>query len=324
MEITNRLQKLPINKGLYLVLPNMKMPLFIIPMTSKWAYKKAISLIKPKNTLGNLKKKLLAEIPFFVLKWLFTTIKLETTAQNNYSGQLVLPWNQDSNNKFTIFNFEKEQITLLKIGFNKASKLIDNEHRCITLISEKGTDVIPEIKSYYKFENYSILETEFYIGNHPNSVPMGITTFFEDLYKKAKKSTLKEHPYISHIQEIVLDSFMKKENQVMADSIIDFASRFKEELIPVVIMHGDCSMTNVIKYGDNSRIIDWEEGVIEGAPLDLIYFEFRKKIDNGEDWQINKVIDFLVVLHYFYFQIKHGNIDFLNRFEWKDKVIKLK
>ncbi len=321
MEIINRLQKLPINKGRYLVLPNTKKPLFIIPITSKWAYKKAISLIKPKNVLGNLKKTVLAEIPFFILKRVFTTIVLETTTQNKYAGQLVLPWNQDSNNKFTIFNFEKEQITLLKIGFNNAIRLIDNEYKCIMLLSEMGTDIIPEIKSYSKHENQSILETKFYSGYHPKTFPLKITTFFEQLYNNAEKIPFKDHPYILKIKDLVLNTFVERKDQIMIEFIKNFSNKFKNKLIPLVIMHGDCSMTNIIKSGEKCYIIDWEEGIMEGAPVDLAYFEFRRKIDTGQNWPVKNAIDFLVVLHYLYFQIKHGNIDLLNRVEWKDNEI---
>ena len=52
MKIIEQLNKLPINKGEYLVLPNIDMPFFIIPMTSNLCFsKKQFNFIKPKNKL---------------------------------------------------------------------------------------------------------------------------------------------------------------------------------------------------------------------------------------------------------------------------------
>ena len=52
MKIIEQLNKLPINKGEYLVLPNIDTPFFIIPMISKDAFQQAINFIKPKNKYG--------------------------------------------------------------------------------------------------------------------------------------------------------------------------------------------------------------------------------------------------------------------------------
>lgn len=324
MKIIKQLKKLPINDGVYLVLPNMENPFFIIPMTSKWAFKKAISLIKPKNSLGNIKKKVLAKIPFYFLKKFFSTVKIETPLQEKQQGQLILPWNQDRNNKFTLFNFNLEEVTLSKIGFNHAQGLIDNEYQCILLLSEIGKDIIPEIETYNKFDTHSVLETKFYAGAHPRNMPEEISSFFNGVYEKAPKCKLEEHPYFLKIQHAILENLEKKEAFVFKDIILYFSNLYKKEMVPITILHGDCSATNIIKFEKKSKIIDWEEGILEGAPLDLAYFRFRKKIDNGESWKIKNVVDFLVVLHYFHFQIKHDNCAVLNKFDWEGNIIKIK
>ena len=69
MKIIEQLNKLPINKGEYLVLPNIDTPFFIIPMTSKVAFQKAISFIKPKNKYGWLKKFVLGYLPFVLIRF---------------------------------------------------------------------------------------------------------------------------------------------------------------------------------------------------------------------------------------------------------------
>jgi hypothetical protein len=82
-------------------------------------------------------------------------------------------------------------------------------------------------------------------------------------------------------------------------------------------MHSDCSLTNVIECDkDNSILIDWEECIEDGVPIDVEYFDFRMHIDNGKSWKINNTINFLVVLHYIYLQIKHDNISNLNKISW--------
>jgi len=86
-------------------------------------------------------------------------------------------------------------------------------------------------------------------------------------------------------------------------------------------MHADCSQTNVIATSEKNVIIDWEECVLEGIPIDIGYFDFRMHIDNGKSWKINNTIDFLVVLHYIYLQIKHDNISQLGKISWHNAEI---
>ncbi|PKA98307.1 hypothetical protein B0O79_1992 [Flavobacteriaceae bacterium MAR_2009_75] len=318
------LQKLPINSGDYLILPNEERPTFIIPITSKWAYKKAISLIKPKDSLGNLKKSLLAQTPIALLKFFFTIVRIETSINNSGSGQLILPWNQDPNSKFTIFNYNRKHITLFKFGYGNAGDLINNEYKCIELVSKMNAKIIPEVKLFKRNPDYSVMETKFYKGNHPSSLPRAIREFFELCYKTADRKPFKEHPYIVRIKKVLLDVLDNRTDKALKDRILTFTKRFGKELIPVVIMHGDCSMTNIIETNDECWLIDWEEGIMDGVPLDVGYFDFRIKIDRGGTWEINSSVDFLVVMHYLYFQIKHGNESSLDKIEWKDKTVRVK
>ena len=106
MKIIEQLNKLPINKGEYLVLPNIDTPFFIIPMTSKTAFRRAINFIKPKNKYGGVKKLVLSYLPFVLIRFFFPTIKIATKITNS-TIRLILPWNQDFENKFVIFNQNK-------------------------------------------------------------------------------------------------------------------------------------------------------------------------------------------------------------------------
>lgn len=310
---------MPINKGRYLGIPNLEKPYFIIPMHSRRVFKKAISLIKPKNKFGHLKKELLARMPFFLLKRAFSTIVLNETRSNGDIGHLVLPWNQDVCYKFTIFSFDSKQTKLIKIGFDHAASLIDNEHNCLRWFHRKDNRYVPEIISYNKTAGFSKLETLFYEGNHPLSLPDTLRDFFGQLYSNAKKIPLENHPYLLQVRSVVLTSLKELDQQRMADLITGFIRKHKDELISVVPMHGDLSTTNVIESDSNCRIIDWEEGILNGIPLDLRYFDFRQKFDRGEPWTIHTPIDFLVVVHFIYFQLKHHNRAILKQVEWKGK-----
>ena len=128
MKIIEQLNKLPIKSGEYLVLPNLDTPYFIIPLHSRSIFLNAISLVKPKNKKGWIKKSVLGCTPFFFLRKLFPVITIQSENDNDRSHQLILPWNQDVCNKFTLFNFNKNNITLVKAGFGKYRKMISNEY----------------------------------------------------------------------------------------------------------------------------------------------------------------------------------------------------
>ena len=107
MKIIEQLNKLPIKSGEYLVLPNLVTPYFIIPIPSRNIFVDAISLVKPKNKKGWIKKTVLQFTPFFILRKLFPIITIQSKNGNNSSHQLILPWNQDVCNKFTRINIKK-------------------------------------------------------------------------------------------------------------------------------------------------------------------------------------------------------------------------
>ena len=65
MKIIEQLNKLPIKSGEYLVLPNLVTPYFIIPIHSRDVFTNAISLVKPKNKKGRIKRIMLK---FSILK----------------------------------------------------------------------------------------------------------------------------------------------------------------------------------------------------------------------------------------------------------------
>jgi hypothetical protein len=317
MKIIEQLNKLPIKSGEYLVLPNLATPYFIIPIHSRDIFTNAISLVKPKNKKGRIKRIMLKFIPFFLLRKLFPIIMIQSKNCKNSYHQLILPWNQDVGNKFTIFNFNKSNVTLEKIGFGKYREMIRNEYNSILKVSKFGKNIIPEIIDFSDGDNFSSIETIFYKGNHPKLLPSSIIEFFENTKENSKKVKLIDHPYVNKIINEITKILKKEGLDILLDRIYAHYKKYENELIPIVLMHSDCSLTNVIECDkDNSILIDWEECIEDGVPIDIGYFDFRMHIDNGKSWKVETKIDFLVVLHYIYLQIKHNNLSNLNKISW--------
>ena len=319
MKIIEQLNKLPINKGEYLVLPNIDTPFFIIPMTSKMAFQKAINFIKPKNKYGGVKKLVLSYLPFVLIRFFFPTIKIATKITNS-TIRLILPWNQDFENKFVIFNLGKKP-SLIKIGFNNASKLIQNEHKVITEYFNDN-EIFPKVINYQLNEEYSILETAFYKGNHPEILPQTIIEFFNSKYNDCKSVSFKDHPYVKKMMNLIFKKL--NNNKDTLRWLSEYVSKFKDEQIFISLMHGDCTLTNIIVENNNIKLIDWEDCIEDGIPIDITYFNFRKQIDNNKKWEIKEVIDFLVVLHYIYFQCRYNNIKRVNSIVLAQDFVSLK
>ena len=74
----------------------------------------------------------------------------------------------------------------------------------------------------------------------------------------------------------------KLDNKDTLRWLSEYLSRFKDEKIPISFMHGDCTATNIISSGKKNILIDWEECVEDGIPIDITYFNFRKQIDNNK------------------------------------------
>lgn len=324
MKIIEQLNKLPIKSGRYLVLPNLTTPYFIIPLHSRNVFLDAIKLVKPKNRKGLIKKKVLQFIPYFILRLFFPIITIKSKYKVDNSYHLILPWNQDICKKFTIFNFNKSNITLLKIGFGKYRKMIRNEYSSILKVSEFGKSIIPEVVGFSENEDFIKLETIFYNGKHPNYLPESIIDFFEEIKIKSRKVKMIDHPYFKIIiKEIKIA--LKQENLInLLNIVLKYVKTYENELIPVVLMHADCSKTNVITIKDKKNIlIDWEDCVFEGMPIDIGYFNFRMHIDNRKSWKIKNTIDFLVVLHYIYLQIQNNNLSHLEKISWYNSEISI-
>lgn len=318
MKIIKQLNKLPINNGEYLVLPKTDTPFFIIPMTSKRAFQKAINFIKPKNKYGWIKKFVLSYSPFVLIRFFLPTIKI-TTKITDEATRLILPWNQDFENKFTIFNLEKKP-SVMKIGFNNASKLIQNEHKVITEYFNDN-EIFPTLINYQLNEEFSVLETAFYKGHHPETLPQTIIEFFNSKYYDCKVVSFKEHPYVKKMMNLISE---KLDNKDTLRWLSEYVSRFKDEKIPISFMHGDCTATNIISSGKKNILIDWEECIEDGIPIDITYFNFRKQIDNNKKWEIREVKDFLVVLHYIYFQCRYDNMSRIDAIVLSQNFVNLK
>tara|TARA_B100000902_G_scaffold195038_1_gene186362 strand:+ start:3792 stop:4766 length:975 start_codon:yes stop_codon:yes gene_type:complete len=324
MRIIEKLNKLPIRAGDYLVLPNLETPYFVIPLISRDIFNSSLSLVKHKSLIGWFKKIGLQFVPLFLLRRFFSVITIQSDNDNDSSYQLILPWNQDVYNKFTIFNFNKDNITLVKAGFGKYRKMINNEYHSILTMQKFGKNIAPEVVGFYEYKYFTKIETVFYDGIHPNYLPVSIVDFFEKIRAESRKTRLIDHPYI---KEILLDinNVLEKEGLIfLLARVNEGIKRYEDKLVPIVLMHADCSKTNVIstKTGENV-LIDWEECVEEGIPIDIEYFDFRMHIDNGKTWKIDNIIDFLVVLHYIYLQIKYDNISQLEKVSWNNSEISI-
>lgn len=316
MRIIEQLNKLPIKTGEYLVLPNMVTPYFIIPLHSRSVFIKAVRLVKTKNSKGLLKKIALQLIPFFLLKKLFPTVKVNTNHNVGQYNQLVLPWNQDVCNKFTIFNFSDDDITLIKIGFDRHKSMICNEYESILKAKQYGNNCIPELRDFSENKEYAIIETTFYKGGHLSELPKEIVDFLTDIKKKSIETPLLNHPYIVRVLSGLITHLEKEGLHNLVDNINHYYKLYEKELIPIVLMHSDCSLTNVIVNPNRQILIDWEECVVDGVPIDIAYFDFRMHLDNGKTWTVNTAISYLVVLHYCYLQVKHNNMSQLAKLNW--------
>ena len=132
-----------------------------------------------------------------------------------------------------------------------------------------------------------------------------------------KEVKLIKHPYVSRILKEILIVLEKEGFNCLLNTVHFYSKKYENELVSIVLMHSDCSLTNVIETGGRDILIDWEECVVDGAPIDVAYFDFRMRIDNGKSWSVNNVIDFLVVLHYIFLQIKHNNISHSTKISWE-------
>jgi hypothetical protein len=323
MKIIEQLNKLPIRSGEYLVLPNLSTPYFIVPLHSRRTFIDAISFVKSKNLKGNIKRNALKFIPIFILKRLFSVISIQAKDCDNHFHQLILPWNQDVCNKFTVFNFNKNKITLLKIGFKNFKGMIRNEYESILKVPNFGKDIIPEIISFREDESFTKIETLFYDGIHPNYLPVKINDFFERIKAESPSVKMNDHPYVNRIVKVINDVLKKECLDILFNSVNTNLKKLENELVSVVLMHGDCSKTNVISKNGRDMLIDWEDCIIDGVPIDIGYFDFRMFIDDGKSWKVETKIDFLVVLHYIYLQIKNDNIRSLYKISFKDSIFSL-
>ena len=154
------------------------------------------------------------------------------------------------------------------------------------------------------------METAFYKGNHPNILPQSIINFFYLKYNDCKSVSFKDHPYVQKMMNLIFKKL--DNNKDTLRWLYEYVSRFKDEKIFISFMHGDCTQTNIISSGKRNILIDWEECIEDGIPIDVTYFKFRRQIDEGFQWEINGVIDFLVVLHYIYFQCRYDNMKMID------------
>ena len=288
-------------------------------MKSRVFFKESIRYIKPKNKYGSFKKFLLSIMPFPVIRFFFHTISISTNL-NALHPQLILPWNQDFENKFVIFNL-KEPPTLIKIGFKDAKKLISNEYNMLQNISIKNHTIAPFVLNYEEINNYSLIETTFYHGEHPNYLPNCIRDFFVSIYQDSEVVIFSDHPYIKRMISFLHDNLDEKHYKHILNHISYYVEKFSDINIPICLMHGDCTKTNVIIDNQNTKLIDWEECKLDGIPIDIRYFDFRSKFDKHQEWKIKDEIDFLVVVHYIYFQRLYSQGKVLRYISWNQDTV---
>jgi tRNA A-37 threonylcarbamoyl transferase component Bud32 len=320
--LLKRLEKLPINGGKYLVLPDLDRPQFIIPIDTHRLFRISLNLLKPKGSLGKIKKMLLSLIPIWVIKRKFDTIHLTAGSNELSSRELIMPWNQARSSKITVLKQVNDEIVVIKTGFGTAKCLVETENKVLKHLRDKYKSMVPKVISYIEVMEYSQLVMEYCEGAHPNKLPRKSCEFLRKLNHEEMSNVFVEHPHVIRIMESIERSEHLKQNRDLLQHIRKWVRRYAGSSLNVCLMHGDFTSTNIICQGVRETIIDWEDAVFDGAPIDSKYFLFRREIDQGKAWPIHDSVDLLVVLHFIYFELKYSGIEKFDIF-WSDHAVEV-
>jgi len=302
------LKKLPLKEADYILYPDRKYPRLIFPVSNKKVFLKALNMYKSIGILSLIKKTLLQVLPIWLLKMIYP-LALVGSKDGSGSG-LIIPWVHFPDEKFTILIMDKDYKPerIIKCAFSeKASKMLQNENIMLEYLKnniKQGNISFPKVISFKKRDNITYLTIDYFFGDYAQKQDFKkIEDFFNKLVKK-ENFTLKEHPYIRK----VLSKFEKYNKNITINSLINMLDKYSNEIYPLSLMHGDLGPRNIIKTPNKKIvIIDWEEGDINGIPLDIKYMIFRKEFDSKKSYKIKDSLDLLCALHYAFIIISKEN-----------------
>ncbi len=324
----SRLQLTTVEGGEYIIMPSAAEPAFLVPISSKQTYVKALALIKPISGKGELKKKILSYIPPKWLKKKFSQLVFSAPNENGRHS-IILPWSQKICDKLTYISFNEDMSDIIvhKYAFtDETREMVRNEHDFLKKIdTSKSVGIhIPDIKGFEDASNYTCLMQGFVDGMHMKRLSPGVASFFASLNSQ-RIFPLSEHPYIVNRMPF-MTQFLKEngENQLLK-SIKELYHKYNSERFRVATMHSDFSSSNTVQTAQNECIIiDWEDACEDGICIDTEYFKFRQALLKEGAWLIKNAEQFLAVFHYIHFIAQKKNTEMIKKFSLTSSEFRLK
>lgn len=324
---TDRLALTTVSGDEYIIMPNATAPAFLVPISDKDIYKKALALIKPISDKGEIKKHVLSYIPPKWLKKKLSHIEFCRNEENDrYS--IIFPWSQKICDKLTYISFNREMtdITVHKYAFTKeAREMVRNEHSFLSRIDTSNSMgiQIPKIKGFEDSDDYTCLLQDYVDGIHMTAISPSVSSFFSSLNSN-EIQPLEKHPYIVNRMPLIKNVLLEFGQTKLLEELGKLYQKFKLEKFYVATMHSDFSSSNTVRTSNNDCvIIDWEDACEDGVCIDTEYFKFRKTIQSKESWMIKTAEQFLAVFHYIYFMAKKKNNKMLLKFNLDSEHFKL-
>lgn len=289
-------------------------------MSSRRAFRIACQFVKSASLMGIFKRSILANMPMSYLRRKFPVHKLgHAPIVDVGAGVLgmVRPWAQRSGEKAVVISFNESlsNVYVYKVGFSQAAcDLISHEHLMLNYLvgcSPECSSLVPGVVNYVCQDDYCLLKLTYSSGNYSFSVPDEVAAFLGG-FQTDKVYPLLDHPYVREglqrlleLEHLGLGALRKQ--------LTDLIFTYRAELIPVTLMHGDFAYPNLLRKGGQFTLIDWEEAVEVGMPIDMAYFEMQGQLLRDRTWQLNGAIDVLALFHRILLLLHHGAHEELNR-----------
>ena len=131
-----------------------------------------------------------------------------------------------------------------------------------------------------------------------------------------KTIPLCKHPYILKTKASVFDALVVCNKKYLQQKFADLFSLYALENIPITLMHGDFSKSNVILQKSGKQgIIDWEDADEEGLSVDIAFYRLKKTLSQKCPFIVYNLIDALAVYQYVVFLVKRNDLDALRIFD---------
>ncbi|MGB0424497.1 MAG: hypothetical protein ACPGED_09240, partial [Flavobacteriales bacterium] len=188
-----------VKTGYYYLMPDALKPAFLVPAYQRKAFRTAIGLIKPITRKGDLKKKLIALAPRWILNFVFKRVYISNPNEGGKHA-LILPWNQNRSAKTTIISFDLalKNVEVEKYAFQDFTKqMVRNEKAYLNQLKgdSEAKIIVPEVKDFRETEDYTLLVQDFYFGEYVEEINTNILSFFDKL-NSTNIYPLHEHPYL--------------------------------------------------------------------------------------------------------------------------------